>query len=330
MRLLRPHTIYIFISICIVLLATYLLNIIIANNDRSPQIISLKSTKIESLNKPTISLVPIKNSFAKNPQILARNVALYDVDSGTFLYGIQENIPVPIASITKVMTAVLSLEQYNLDDTVVISKEAVSTQGSVINLRAGETMSVESLLYGLLIPSGNDAAYSLAEHSASKSESVVTASQPIETFVNQMNEMAQKIGLTHTHYKDPAGLDDSGTSTARDQGLLIAYALRNEMFRKIINTPETIIYSADQKMSHALDNSNRLVKEEMHYDGIIGGKTGFTPSAGHTLITAAKRDGHTLVAVVFNTYDTINKSASAVEARKLLDWGFVNFTWLQL
>ena len=119
-------------------------------------------------------------------------------------------------------------------------------------------------------------------------------------------------------------------STARDQGLLVAYALGNDSFKKIITMPDAVLYSTDMKISHVIDNSNRLVKAEMYYQGIIGGKTGFTPTAGHNLVTAAQRDGHTLVVVIFNTYDRVNKAASAIEARKLLDWGFDNFSWLQL
>jgi len=296
---------------------------------QSPVNISI-SDNLHSLSKPTISLIPIKNSLAKTPQILAHYSALYDVDSGTFLYGERDNDPVPIASITKIMTAIVTLEQYRLNDIVTISKESTLSQGSIINLRAGETITIESLLYGLLIPSGNDAAHALAKQSITIPLYANSGKEPIELFVTIMNDKAKEIGLTHTLYKDPAGLDDTGISTARDQGLLIAYALRNETFRKIINTPETTLYSSDMKISHVLDNSNRLVKEEMYYQGIIGGKTGFTPTAGHNLITAAKREGHTLVAVVFNTYDSVNKAASAIEARKLLDWGFANFTWLKL
>lgn len=279
---------------------------------------------------PAISLIPIKNSFAKTPQVQAKNVALYDVDSGTLLYGVHENEPVPIASITKIMTAILSLELYKLSDAITISKEATHAQGSVIGLKVGEIISVESLLYGLLIPSGNDAAYALAENIVSTKSSDIYTENPIASFVSLMNQKATELGLTHTVYKDPAGLDDSGISSARDQGLLISYALKNEMFKKIVNTPETIIYSADTTISHHVDNSNRLVKNEMYYQGIIGGKTGFTPTAGHNLITAANRNGHTLVAVIINTFDSVNKAASAIEARKLLDWGFLNYTWLQL
>lgn len=288
------------------------------------------SDDLQLLSKPTISLIPIKNSFAKTPQILARTIALYDVDSGTFLYGVHEGDIVPIASITKIMTSIVALEQYKITDVVTVSKESTHSLGSVINLREGEMITVESLLYGLLIPSGNDAAHALAKHSATLAPYINSERDPVEIFVTIMNEKAKEIGLTHTVYKDPAGLDDTGISTARDQGLLIAYALRNETFRKIINTPETTLYSTDMKISHVIDNSNRLVKEEMYYQGIIGGKTGFTPAAGHNLVTAATRDGHTLVAVIFNTFDSVNKAASAIEARKLLDWGFANFTWLKL
>jgi D-alanyl-D-alanine carboxypeptidase (penicillin-binding protein 5/6) len=132
------------------------------------------------------------------------------------------------------------------------------------------------------------------------------------------------LGLKNTHFKDVAGLDDSGRSTAKDIAILFSYGLSNPEFAKIVSTPELDVSSVDGKEIHKLKNSDRLVTGEIPLEGIIGGKTGFTPDAGHTLVSAATRDGQTLVAVVLKTASD-SKVASAQEVKKLLTWGFESY-----
>lgn len=292
---------------------------------------SFKENSINSKNKIELNnlksnLIPTINKNAINPKIAARYWALYDVESSSLIIGDNYDSQVPIASLTKIMTAIISLERSKAEEVVTIPKMAVNVNGSKILLQTDEKISIESLLQGLLINSGNDAAYSLAYFIADKIKPEITPEEKINLFIDLMNKKAVDLGLTNTQYLDPAGLDDNGKSTVRDQGILITYALRNQNITSIINKPESTIYSSDGKIEHKLENSNRLVKEEMYYMGIIGGKTGFTPISGHNLITAAKRNEHILIAIIISTYNNIN-TASAVEAKKLLDWGFNNLTW---
>lgn len=261
-----------------------------------------------------ISKIPKLKTDAKLPIINSRQYTLMDAESGYLIASQEPDKQVAIASMTKIMTAILTLENYKLTDVVEISSIAASTNGSDVQFRTKEKVSVGDLLDALLISSANDAAIALAEQSGS-----------VEIFVEKMNKKAEELGLTNTRFKDPAGLDDNGYSTAKDIAVLTSYVIRKPEFRKIIKQPEKEIVSVSG-IKHQLDNSNRLVKDEMFLAGVIGGKTGFTPVAGHNLTVAAERDGHTLIAVIINTYNNSN-TASAEEAKKLLEWGFENLTY---
>jgi D-alanyl-D-alanine carboxypeptidase len=265
---------------------------------------------------PVLKPLPRKSADYREPAIAARNVVVIDVDSGRILYEKEGYKSVSIASLTKIMTAIIILEENDPSSVVEITKEAALANGSIILLRPGEKITVENLLKGLLIQSGNDAAFALAANNSGS----------IESFTEKMNQKAKTLGISSAIFKDPAGLDDAGTASARDVAILMAYALNHEKFKEIIKISETTIYSIDGQLSHKLENSNRLVKEEMFFPGIIGGKTGFTPLAGHNMVAAATRDGHTLIAVIINTHSP-TKEASAIEARKALDWAFTNHVW---
>jgi D-alanyl-D-alanine carboxypeptidase len=171
----------------------------------------------------------------------------------------------------------------------------------------------------MLIKSGNDAAYALAEYYSSD------GSGNVEAFVKLMNDKAYDLGMYDTHYEDPAGLDTTGYSSAQDLFTITKYALKYKQFAEIVSTPKTVVTSTDGSIFHQLDNSNRLVGE-YNYMGAIGVKTGYMPEAGHCLVGAAKRDGHTLIVVILQT-NADTATASADEARKLLDWGWQNIIW---
>ena len=309
------------IIIFIGLFITYYFNNINKNKNNN---IVYKS-KIE-LSKPKFNSIPTIKNKDVNPSIDARYWALYDIESSSMIIGKNYDSKVPIASITKIMTAIIVLEQSKIDEVVTIPKIAVNVSGSKILLKSDEKITVEGLLQGSLINSGNDAAYSLGYYIADKFKPEITPEEKINFFVDLMNKKAEELGLLNTRYFDPAGLDDNGKSTVRDQGILITYVLNNQTIASIINKPEATIYSVDGTIEHKLENSNRLVKEEMYYMGIIGGKTGFTPVAGHNLVAAARRDEHILIAIIISTYSNLN-TASATEAKKLLDWGFNNLIW---
>ena len=260
-----------------------------------------------------VSPLPKRNDDISDPNILAGSVVLMDGNERTILYSKNPQESVPIASVTKVMTALVSMDLYGLSDIVEAGDSAVSVAGSKIFLKKGEKMKVEDLLYGLPLNSGNDAAYALANGKLSQAD-----------FVTKMNEKAKELGMKETEYKDPAGLDDTGRSSARDIAFLFTYALKNETFKKIVSTPDAVIQSIDKSETHELKNSNRLTTGEISLEGIIGGKTGFTPDAGHGLVSAAVRNAETLISVVLKTNSNA-ASASAEESKKLLDWGFGAF-----
>lgn len=269
--------------------------------------------------KDALRSPPEKSSEAKDPQIYAKSVILIDVDSSYVMYAQNSQEKIPIASTTKIMTAMVVLENHSdkLDEVVTITYPMIAVEGSDIQLVSGEKITVENLLNGLLIMSGNDTAFALATHFGGK-----------EAFVNEMNKKANSLGLYDTQFKDPAGLDDEGFSTARDLAFLASYAMRNEKFREIVKTSENTISSIDGAYVHELKSSNRMVKpdESLYFQYAIGIKTGFTYAAGHCLVSAAVKDGHTILGVVLNTNQS-TITASAYESKKLLEWGFANWIW---
>lgn len=279
--------------------------------------IDLSKQTIEEFSTQEIKIPPQKIKDFRPAYIAAKNYILIDAETAYPLVQKDPYIAVPIASTTKIMSAIVALENYNLNDIVEISSNAARQIGSEIMLRTGEKLSVESLLYALLIQSGNDAAMALAEHFPQRG---------LEGFVAEMNRKAQYLQLKGTEFKDPAGLDDAGRSTAFDLAVLTSYAFKNPTFRKIVKIPEFTITSVDGKFAHQLENSNRLVKgdEPLYYPYALGVKTGFTPEAGHCLVAVAEKDNRRLVSVILNTYEN-TVEASAKESRKLLEWGFNNF-----
>jgi serine-type D-Ala-D-Ala carboxypeptidase (penicillin-binding protein 5/6) len=282
------------------------------NNDESAL---ATSTGISAIMQDEITHLPEPSVvFAKRPdqppKVYAKSYIVIDSATKYPLAAKQADTSVPIASTTKIMTAVVSLETLPLDKVVTVSSKAATIEGSDMHLLTGEKMTVKNLLYGLMLNSGNDAARALSE-----------ANGTTDDFVAKMNATAQKIGLRNTHYADPAGLDDQSKSSARDLALLMDYALTNQTFRAIVHTDKHTIWSADNKYIHELNNSNRLIHadEPLYLPATIGGKTGFTYEAGHCLVAAAEVEGKRYVAaVLFTNEDT--KDASAREARKLLAW----------
>lgn len=271
---------------------------------------------LSAQDHPRLSSFPIRRPGSADYNAKAKYAILLDAGSFYPLFQKEAYQPVPIASTTKMMTALVVLEKYKLDDVVTISRKAVFQIGSSTGFLPGETLTVRALVQALLIQSGNDAAYALAEFGGS-----------VDEFVARMNSKAKEVGMNQTSFRDPAGLDDEGRSTAFDLAILAANLLRDETLAQIVKTKEMTISSTDSRHTHNLKNSNRLLTDEMYFPGILGLKTGFTPAAGHTLVSAAERDGHTLISVVLFTYDDTTE-ASARESGRLLSWGFDNHVWV--
>lgn len=230
--------------------------------------------------------------------VSARSAIVIDVDSGRVLYEKNADDKSLIASTTKIMTGLIVCEQCNVLDRFEIPQEAVGIEGSSMYLRAGEVLTVQELLYGLLLSSGNDAAVALA----------IYCGGTVEGFVAQMNDRARRLGMTGTNFQNPNGLDqEEHYSTARDMALLAACAMKNAIFSKTVSTKTVRIGE------RTLVNHNKLL---WRYSGADGVKTGYTRSAGRVLVSSAVRDGRRLVAVTINAPDDWNDHAA------LLDQGF--------
>lgn len=215
-------------------------------------------------------------------------MAVIDAESGRLLFGTNPSARLPIASLTKIWTAFVVLENSDLKEKVEISNEAAMSEGSSIYLEAGETTTIETLLYGLMLRSGNDAAYALAEHVGGS----------IEGFVQLMNDAALLYGLTDTTFTNPSGLhNDKHLSSAYETARMLQIALSNEDFRKIATT---LSYKADTVNGTTWSNKHKLLHR---YEEAKAGKTGYTTVAGRTLATYFERDGVGCIVVTLNESD---------------------------
>lgn len=212
--------------------------------------------------------------------------AVIDAETGRLLDGSNENLQLPIASLTKIWTALTFIESGAEDGEITISPAAASAEGSSIYLEQGTRMDADALLYGLMLRSGNDAAYALAEH----------AGGSVDGFVDLMNKKAELYGLELTTFKNPSGLhDDQHLSTAYETALMLYFAMKNEKFHKIASTENFVYRNGDEVRSWR--NKHRLIHTN---DTVKAGKTGFTKAAGRTLATYFEKDGKKLIIVTLN------------------------------
>lgn len=246
------------------------------------------------------------------PSISAETAALIDVASGRVLYEKEGMKRMRIASLTKIMTAIVAIENGNLDAKVKVSQNAIRAEGSSIYLKLGEEMPLNDMLYGLMLRSGNDSAVAIAEHVGGS----------IEGFAYLMNEKAQSIGMAGTHFMNPHGLDDKEHySTARDMAILTAYALHNPIFQSIVKTKVKTVPSPGETWDTTWRNKNKMLSL---YEGADGVKTGYTKLARRTLASSATRDGVQLAVVV------LNDGNDWVDSMNLMNWGFEQFKLTKL
>jgi len=211
----------------------------------------------------------------------------------------------PMASTTKIMTAIIIAEDCNLDEEITVPDAAVGVEGSSIYLKKDERIDVRDLLYGLMLRSGNDSAVALAIHHSGS----------VENFVNVMNERAKRIGADNTNFKNPSGLpDDEHYTTARDLCNIACYAMNNEIFREVVSSKSHV------GKFRSFENKNKML---YRYEGANGVKTGYTLKAGRCLVSSAERDGMDVVTVVLNCYDMYERSSAILDqcfyAYKLLE-----------
>ena len=252
-----------------------------------------------------IMMLTIVASASFELGLSARAAALFEPVSGTFIYEKQADVKLPMASTTKIMTALIALEECGLDELVEIPDEAVGIEGSSIYLAKGDTVTVKDLLYSLLLQSANDAATALA----------LKISGDIASFAMLMNARAEQIGMTDTHFDNPHGLDsETHYTTARDLAILASAALQNPTFKSISSTYKYSFTISGKPRT--VVNHNKMLKL---YDGTIGVKTGFTRKCGRCLVSAAERDGLTLIAVTLDAPDDWRDHTA------LLDLGFERY-----
>ena len=253
----------------VVILMTLFLTVIYADdiNEEVPASSIFEDLSIETYNNEDLN-------------INARSAIVMDFESGRVLFEKNAYQKRPMASTTKVMTAIVALENGNLDDHVTVSRNAASIHGSLMHLGAGETLTLRELMYGLLLCSGNDAAIAIAEHIGGS----------VDGFLEMMNNKAKEIGAINTNFTSPHGLDGVGHySTAYDMALITRYALKIPVFNEIVKT------TSIQIGNRYLHNTNEMLTS---YQGADGVKTGYTGKAGRCLITSATRDGRRFISVV--------------------------------
>ena len=298
--------------IFIILLITILINhttISIANteeNEDDEKI--LYENIIQELEKENNSIETSASN--QKPIINSRRYVIYDRNSKRAIYGKDENKQMAMASTTKIMTATVVLEKCNnLNEMVTISAKAARTGGSTLGINTGDKITVNDLLYGLLLRSGNDTAVALAEYIGGS----------VEQFAELMNNKAKEIGLENTHFVTPHGLDDPNHyTTAYELACLTDYALKNEKFANIVKTKYATI--SINGVSREIKNTNELLLSDV--EGIYGVKTGFTNNAGRCLVTAVKRNNMDLIVVVLGA-DT--RKDRAKDSLKLINYAFKEY-----
>ena len=247
------------------------------------------------------------------PEVAAEGAVLLNAATGEVLYGKNQDQQFYPASITKVMTALVVLEHCNLNETVTFSETATTNleSGAVaLGVSAGDQLTVEQSLYGLLLKSANEIGNGLAEH----------VSGSVSAFADLMNAKAKELGCKNTHFANPHGLNNENhKTTPYDMALILRAAVANDTFRKIDTTTSYQFPAIKNAAARTITMGHKMMykTDSRYYEGIIGGKTGYTSKAGNTLVTAVERDGVRLIAVVMKA-----KGTHYTDTRAMLDYGF--------
>ena len=247
----------------------------------------------------------------EEPKVYSRSAVVYDRTSKTVIWGKDENREVPMASTTKIMTAVVMVEalgEEGLKENVEVCKEAANMAGSSLGIKTGDKLTYYDLLYGLMLPSGNDAAVQIA----------IGISGSVENFAELMNKKAEELGLEHTHFVTPHGLDMEGHyTTAKELAIITDYALSNPIIANVVSTKRyTVTINGYPK---TISNSNELLG---YLNGVTGVKTGFTNGAGRCLVTSVNRDGFEIITVVLGA-DT--KKIRTKDSIRLIEYTYKNY-----
>lgn len=254
-----------------------------------------------------INTLPVSKDISP-PALSAHAILIKDMATGIVLYQKDASQRVPIASVTKIMTALLGSEYFKANQTLTVS-DSVAISGSKIGLTRGEVITFRSLLYGMLLNSGNDAAYAIAENYPGG----------VLGFVSAMNKKAAQLNLPNTHFDNPAGFDSPRQfSSAYDIAVITQEALKDYQLSRVVATKDTEVTSVDKKYKHTLRNLNVLLSK---VSGVLGVKTGYTEGAKENLVTLVEREGNKVLIVVLGSDNRFGEST------KLIDWTYQNFTW---
>lgn len=303
---------YYFYSATFIILAIIFISLLpIGTNYTEDLLLSLQVPQNNSalLGIQKYNIPPVSKKKAA-PKLSARAVYIKDLGTSTVLYQKDTNVPLPIASTTKIMTALVASEYFKPNSVLKVNMGA-NVSGAKVGLLFGEELTFRSLLYGMLLNSGNDATYTVAENYPGG----------ILGFVSAMNKKANELSLQNTHFDNPAGFDNPRHfSSAKDLAITAEEALKNSTLARVFATKDTNIVSLDKKYTHKLSNLNRLLSQ---VKGVMGVKTGFTEGAKENLVTYVDRGGHQILTVVLGSNDRFGEST------KLIEWVYENFTWAQ-
>lgn len=253
---------------------------------------------------PEIKLIDLPSIL---PELTSKAVLAIDYETEQILYKKNITSRLSPASTTKIMTALVAIEYFKPADILTVTEGAL-VGGSTMGLRVGENLTFRSLLYGMMLNSGNDAAYTIA----------INYPGGFNVFLDEMNKKAKLLGLRNTHFQNPAGFDNEAHYSSAEDLLTIAkLAMKNNQFAKVVSTKETSVISWDKSNAHELKNLNKLLSIE----GVLGVKTGFTEKSGENFVGLVERNGHKVMTVVLDSEDRFG------ESKKLMDWIFQNYVW---
>src|SRR3989344_5309830 len=279
-------------------------------SDLMPLGVSSSQRQSYILSVSELNYIPILNANINRPIISGKSALIYDTDSNRFLYEEDTDSKLPIASLTKILSAVVVLERLDSNDIVTITEKSIRVDGEKQDLYLGEKLTVRNLLKLMFIESSNDAAYALAEHAKNLGID----------FVGEMNLKSRNLDMRDSVFTDPAGLDDSAYSTAKDLVKLVEYSLNYKEIWDISSEKAAIIESSDERIKHSVTSTNRLlglIKD------IIGGKTGYTDGAGQCMILVTSIPDYSgkIVSIVLGSEDRFG------DTQKLVEWTRSAYRW---
>ncbi len=267
-------------------------------------------TEASVIELPPAPPIPVNTGNENIPEISAQGVVIVDLLSNIVVYQKNATDRFNPASTTKIITALVALDHFGLDD--VLTVEKVEKEGRTMGLVAGERLTFESILYGTLVHSANDAAYTIAENYPAG----------VEKFIEAMNQKAAALHLDNTNFGNPVGFDDEKTyTTPADLSKLAKVALNNKLVAKIVGTKAITVSDTSYSYFHPLTNVNELLGK---IAGVAGVKTGYTENGGEILVSEVKKNGHSVLFVILKSKDRFSETAL------LIDWVFKNFAWKNL